>query len=105
MPGFCPLQHCTMWEKAIYRPTVKDWGGPSRPAGCAYPAIQQRKVEKYMHYKGRSSLGLLALGIATATQVWAQDAVQIETGTAVRTLDEIVVTARRRDESSQAVPV
>lgn len=58
-----------------------------------------------MHYKGRSSLGLLALGIATATQVWAQDAGQIETGTAVRTLDEIVVTARRRDESSQAVPV
>ena len=47
----------------------------------------------------RTSLGLLALGIAAAIPAQAQD-----TAT-VRSIEEIVVTATRREESAQTVPV
>jgi len=46
-----------------------------------------------------TSLGLLALGIAAAIPGHAQDVAS------VRTLEEIVVTATRREESAQTVPV
>lgn len=49
----------------------------------------------------KSSLALLALGIAVATQGIAQEA----TSSSVRTIEEIVVTATRREESAQTVPV
>ncbi|MEA3299404.1 MAG: TonB-dependent receptor [Pseudomonadota bacterium] len=47
------------------------------------------------------SLGLLALGVAVATQSIAQEAAPAS----LRTIEEIVVTATRREENAQIVPV
>jgi len=49
----------------------------------------------------KSSIGILALGIAAATQGLAQDA----RPAGARSIEEIVVTATRREESAQTVPV
>jgi iron complex outermembrane receptor protein len=45
----------------------------------------------------------LSLAVAAASQGWAQE--QVPAGPAFTSIEEVVVTARRREESSQAVPV